>query len=471
MPFAPITLDPCNSVAGATGTILRENITETLTQFDASTGKLNPLLAESWNAASPTVWTFKLRQGVKFHDGTDFNAENAIPSLRRDMDKHLNCINLVNNYLSTVVSIDAIDKNTLQFTTSTPTPTLPAQLAKEDIAAPSTPADKITDKPIGTGPYELVSYQPQNQVTVKAFGGYWGHKPTFDTVKYVFQADPSARAAMVTSGQAQFTIGLPTQFAKQAGAVTSPISQVLFLSIETAKVPLDDVRIRKAINYGIDRQGLIAAAYDGNGTPANQIIIKGVTGYVDGMEPWTYDVGKAKALVAEAAADRVPVDTEILIPTTLNYESSNGTTIAQFIQSNLSGIGLKAKVKVVDQVAWTELTQKPFGPPNREPSLLVYAHGNSTGDSALDFASYFASEGAQSHVNDPTLDKLIVQASAASGNERADLLKQANKRAMTVDVPMVPLINEVAVGMLSGGVKYNFPPNTGDEIHVNEMHF
>jgi len=122
-------------------------------------------------------------------------------------------------------------------------------------------------------------------------------------------------------------------------------------------------------------------------------------------------------------------------------------------------------------VAWTELTQKPFGPPNREPSLLVYAHGNSTGDSALDFASYFASEGAQSHVNDPTLDKLIVQASAASGNERADLLKQANKRAMTVDVPMVPLINEVAVGMLSGGVKYNFPPNTGDEIHVNEMHF
>ena len=141
MPFAPITLDPCNSVAGATGTILRENITETLTRFDAATGKLNPLLAQSWKAESPTVWTFTLRKGVKFHDGTTFNAQNAIPSLKRDMDKGLNCINLVNSYLSTVVSIEATDDYTLKFTTSTPTPTLPAQLAKEDIAAPSTPAE------------------------------------------------------------------------------------------------------------------------------------------------------------------------------------------------------------------------------------------------------------------------------------------------------------------------------------------
>jgi peptide/nickel transport system substrate-binding protein len=469
--FAPITLDPCNSVAGATGTILRENITETLTEFDSTNGDILPKLATAWEMTSPTEWLFHLREGVTFHDGTPFTADTVITALKRDTDPALNCINFVNQYLNTVTSMEAVDDLTLKITTSEPTPTLPAQLAKEDIGAPSTPSGEFTNEPIGTGPYQLSDYEPQRQVKLEPYSGYWGDRPTFDSVTYMFQADPAARVAQVQSGQADFTIGLPTQFATEKGAVTSPISQVLFLSFETAKAPLDDVRIRQAINMAIDRDGLIKAAYDGYGEPASQIVIAGIVGHADDLKPWPYDPDGAKALVEEAKADGVDVDTEILIPTLQNYESTNGTIIAEFVQSDLAAIGLNTKVQVVDQVAWTDLTKKPFGPADRQPSLLVYAHGNSMGDAGLSWTTYLSSAGEQSHVDDPQVDDLIAKGVVATGDERKQLLEQANVRAMTKIIPMAPLVYESTIGMLGGGLKYDFPPNTGDEIHLNEMHY
>lgn len=469
LPEAPANIDPCMSTFGATGRILRENVTETLTENDPVNQKLDPKLATSWKQTSPTTWVFQLRQGVKFSDGTPFDAKAAATAINRTMSQKLQCHNYIQD-LTTVASVAATGQYTLQITTKSPDPIIPYEFGEVDLASPNTPADQLTNDPIGTGPYELAKYTAQQSVQLKRNPGYWGDKPEADTVKYLFQDSPSVRVASVQSGQADMTVDLPSQFATVKNAKKFPVMDVAFVWIGEDQAPLNDLRVRQAINYALDREGIIKSVFAGIGTPASQLVIKGINGYNPDLKPWPYDPSKAKQLLAQAKAAGVPVDKEIDLDMLPGEVGTNGTEFVEAVANELTAVGLHVKVNDLTEENHTKYITKPYQQ-GRAPYLQVHDHGNSQGDSYSTFIRYVATTGLESSLTDTSVDKLINESNTAQGAARTQLLQQIWQKALVDDAMYAPLVNVYDIGATSSRVSYDFPPNVGDEIHISDFHF
>ncbi len=152
LPEEPPTLEPCDASLTATGRVTRANITEALTEREPSTGRLEPALATKWTRDSATSWTFTLRRGVTFHDGSPFTAAAAAFSIKRATDSDIDCN--VDGYIITEskITAKAVDDTTLEVTTAEPDPILPLRLSFVEIVPPSTDPDSRVREPVGTGP-------------------------------------------------------------------------------------------------------------------------------------------------------------------------------------------------------------------------------------------------------------------------------------------------------------------------------
>lgn len=469
LPDTPANIDPCMSTFGATGRILRENVTETLTENDTINKKLAPKLATSWKQTSPTTWQFELRQGVKFSDGTPFNAQAAVDAIKRTMTQKLQCHNYIQD-LTTVRSVQATGKYTLQVITKQPDPIVPYEFGEVDLASPKTPTGKLTNDPIGTGPYVLSKYTAQQSVELKRNPDYWGDKPDADSVKYLFQDTPSVRVSSVQSGQADMTVDLPSQFANVKNAKKFPVMDVAFVWIGEDQAPLNDVRVRQAINYALDRGAIIKSVFAGIGTPASQLVIDSINGYNPDLKPWTFDPGKAKSLLAQAKADGVPVDRQMTLGMQPGLVGTNGTEFVEAVASALENVGLNVKIQNLTEENHTKFITKPYAK-GRAPYLQVHDHGNTVGDSYSTFVRYVQTSGLESSLTDTSVDRLINQSNTATGDDRTKLLQQVWKKALIDDAMYAPLVNVYNVGVTSSRVRYAFPPNVGDEIHIADFDF
>ena len=138
---------------------------------------MKPRLATAWEQVNPTTWRFTLRDGVKFHDGTPFDAGAVVYSLERTLDPALTCITRTKYFGGIEITAKAVDPLTVEFTTKTPMPILPTLMAQLSIASPKTPKGEYTNDPIGTGPYDFVSWTQGENVKIERFPGYWGEQP------------------------------------------------------------------------------------------------------------------------------------------------------------------------------------------------------------------------------------------------------------------------------------------------------
>jgi peptide/nickel transport system substrate-binding protein len=181
----PDIVDPCEASRSNVGRIVKQNITETFTEIDPKDGSITPRLAESWEQVDPSTWRFKLKQGVKFHDGTDFNAQNAAYSIKRTLNEKIDCEIRLKFFGGVKLTPKAIDDHTLEIKTSEPSPILPTMLGTMTVVSPNTPMDERTREPIGTGPYKFVSWTPGQAVVLERFDGYWGGKPEVEKATYV----------------------------------------------------------------------------------------------------------------------------------------------------------------------------------------------------------------------------------------------------------------------------------------------
>jgi peptide/nickel transport system substrate-binding protein len=468
LPDAPADVDPCMTTFGATGRVLRENVTETLTEKDPAKNTIVPLLATSWKQVSPDVWQFTLRHNVKFSDGTPWNAANAAISVKRQMDPKLGCHNYTQD-LTNVAAVSAPAPYTLQVTTKIPDPIIPFEFAEVDMSSPKTPANQLTNDPIGTGPYKFSSYSAQQSVKLVRNPGYWGKKPDVDQVTYLFQSDPSIRAAAVQSGQADLTVDLPNQFASGKGASTFPIADVAFLWIGMDEAPFNNLLVREAINYAINRKELISAVFGGLGAPASQLVIKSVNGFNPSIQVWPYDPAKAKSLLAQAKAQGVPVNKQIELAMEPGEVGTNGTEFVEAVAAQLQAVGFQLHIVNLTQANHTQYITKPYAA-GRQPYLQVHDHGNTLGDSYSTFARYIETSGLESANTDKTIDQLVVQSSQATGAARTQLLQQVWQRAIVTDAQYAPLVDVYDVGMTSSRIRYSFPPNVQDELHIDEIH-
>src|SRR5438876_3261018 len=251
--------------------------------------KMIPVLAESYEASNDGLtYTVKLKKGIKFHDGTDFKADAVKVSIDRvtNPDNKLKRYGLYNN---NIAKTEVVDDYTVRFTLKTPFSPFINQLAHPSTVMISPTALKqygnkdIAFHPVGTGPFKFIEWKQTDYLNVAKFDGYWkkGY-PKVDTITWKPVIDSNSRAAVMQTGEAQFTYPVPYEMAETLKAkpelelVAAPSIIVRYLSMNTQQKPFDNPKVRQAINYAINKDAVAKVAFGGYATPADAIVPEGV---------------------------------------------------------------------------------------------------------------------------------------------------------------------------------------------------
>ncbi|WP_164829638.1 ABC transporter substrate-binding protein [Sinorhizobium meliloti] len=460
-------LEPCMATRSNIGRIIMQNVSETLTELDVREGKgLMPRLAESWEQKEDGSWRFNLREGVKFSDGTDFNAKDVKYSFDRVMSDKNACES--RRYFGGMnIKIDVVDDTTVDFTVDPVQPILPLLLSLLTIVPEETPMEFVRE-PVGTGPYKLTDWTPGQQIVLSARDDYWGEKPEVTEATYLFRADPAVRAAMVQTGEADLSPSI-----SQTGA-TNPATDFSYLDSETVYLridhniePLNDVRIRRALNLAIDREAFLGTLVPDSAVLATAIVPPPTLGWNPDVKVFPYDPEQAKKLIEEAKADGVKVDTPItIIARTANFP--NVTEIMEAIQAQLQEVGLKVELKFVEVAEHEVYYSKPFKE-GRGPQLVAAMHDNSKGDPSFSMFFKYDSEGTQSGFSDPKVDDLIARASAAVGDERAKLWSEVIAYVHDEVVADVLLFHMVGFSRVSERLDFKPTMATNSMLQLSEI--
>lgn len=448
VPSAPDRLDPCETPRGGVGRIIKQNVVETLVELDYGDGSVHPRLAESWEQVSPTEWNFKLRAGIAFHDGAPLDAAAVVYTIERTLDPAMTCITRTKYLDANPITATVLDPMTVRITTATPNPILPTLLAQLAIASPNTPKGDFTNEPIGTGPYRFVEWQQGTHIKLARNADYWGDEPVIDDATYVWRGETSIAAAMVETGEADLAFSIAPQDATNPETDKAyPNTETSMFRLSAGIAPLNDVRIRSAINLAIDRNAFLGSIISPEAKLAMQQVGPNVVGFNPNLQPWAYDPEKAKALVEEARADGVNVDAPIrLIGRPEMF--SNATEVVEATAEMLRAIGLTVNVEMLEVAQWLEMANKPFAE-DRGPNILLSMHDNNGGDASFTAFFKYHTKGRQSELSIPELDALIEKAGTLSGEERAAAYQEVFRMLredIVADVQLFHMVNYMRVG-------------------------
>jgi peptide/nickel transport system substrate-binding protein len=324
-------------------------------------------------------------------------------------------------------------------------------------------------EPIGTGPYAIENWDFGQKLTLARNPHYWGPPPAFARAEYQWRSEGTVRAAMITNDETDIAVGLGPEDGAGALGVPFQNNETTALRMQATEAPLNDMRVRQAINYAVNRTGIVKALFRGLGEPASQLIPSGVVGYNGELPLWPHDPEKAKALVAEAKADGVPVDTQIrLIGRTAQFPKIAETI--EVIQSELADIGLNVKIEMMDTASQLQYQLRPF-PVDTGPYLLMIMHGNQAGDAAFTMDQYILSTGPQNDYGTVEFDKKIEAAEALTGQARQDAFAKLFAEEPQEIMQMAYLAH--MKGILGKSPRVDYQPNsaTGDEMRLSEMTF
>lgn len=346
------TLDPAVSRSTPSQIVLN-NIFNTLVRWnDTTLSEIIPDLAESWSRSSDGLkWTFKLRQGVKFHDGTAFDAEAVKFNIDRIIDPELGSPN--RSLFASISKITAVDPQTVEIETSKPSPILLEILAEEYSSISSPAAVRKSGRaysrnPVGTGPYTLEEWIPAQSLTLKRNPDYFGTPGKAD--RLVFRPVPEAGARLIelNTGNADIALNVAPEAANElkkgeaATLLQVPSSFQIFFELNTTKPPFNDPKVRLAVNYAIDRQAIIEKILSGYGKVPEGIFPEGVQGRVK-QNPYPYDPDQARKILEEAFPGGFK---EKVVLWTCAGRYMKDKEVAEAVQSYLNAIGLQTEFKV-----------------------------------------------------------------------------------------------------------------------------
>ena len=369
MTLEPPGLDPTAGAASAIAEIVQYNVFETLTKIN-SDGSVSPLLAESWEV-SPDLktYTFKLRKGVKFHNGEPFNAKAVKFSFERAGAEK--STNKDKRTLASMDSVAAIDDQTVVILNKALDPDFLFLMGQATaiIVEPKS-VDSNATKPVGTGPYQLTAWNKGSSVTLSKWDGYRS-AATIKIKKATFRfiSDPAAQVAALLAGDVdafpRVTPRSVSQFKTNAKfqVLINGSRAKTILAINNKKKPLDDVRVRRAIAAAIDRKAVIEGAGDGYGAPIGSHYVPGAFGYVDTTSINPYNLEKAKALLAEAGI-KTPLELSLRLPPA-PYARQGGEVVA----AQLAKVGIIAKIENVEWAQWLSGTYT-----NKAYDLTIISH-------------------------------------------------------------------------------------------------
>jgi peptide/nickel transport system substrate-binding protein len=348
----PDQLDPHKTSAYFSFEVL-ENVFDTLVEPDAEL-EMRPALAESWNVSGDQrTWTFHLRRGVTFHDGSPFTADDVVYSYRRIIDEQLANV----DKFSAVSDVTAPDPVTVVIRVKQPTPNLLTNLGgfkgMAIVSRRNVESGQIATHPIGTGPFAFSGQKSGDSITLKANPSYWGGPPKVSGVTFRFISEPTTALSALQAGEIDWTDSIPPQRVAQLRdddsislAVTAS-NDYWYLALNEARKPWNDERVRQAIAYGIDREAIVAATSYGTAA-ANQLAIPQGNPWYTEYHQYGYDVEKAKNLLDEAGVSGADLDMLV----TSEYPET--VTAAQVIADNLAPLGITVNIRTVDFATWLD---------------------------------------------------------------------------------------------------------------------
>lgn len=347
--------DPTVSTSQEIARVMYHNVFEGLVRLDR-TGAIVPALAESWEVSDDGLtWTFKIREGVKFHDGSDLQLSDVVAAFERATDPDAGHTNP--SYYAAIERVAEGEGNTVVFTLSEPSSSLLYNLARPDsIIYPAAKADSQRSEPVGTGPFKFVSYLEGSEVRLEKFEDYYlPGVPYLDAVTFKIIPDPNARFAALQAGDIDLIgVALPPEQYLQLqdnpdlkgteGSATTEIT----LAMNNAREPLSNPLVRQAITRAIDKEAIVNGAFFGLGTVIGTHMSPSEAYYID-LEPYPYDPERAKELLAEAGyPDGFEITFEL--PEPYNIERRTGEVIAQ----QLAEVGIRVDLSVVEWATWIE---------------------------------------------------------------------------------------------------------------------
>jgi glutathione transport system substrate-binding protein len=414
--------------------------------------KLVNVLAESYTVSKDgLVYTIKLHPGIKFQDGTDFNAEAVKVNLDRasNPDSHLKRYNLFKNIDKTEV----VDANTVKITLKTPFSAFINNLAHPSAVIISPAAltkygKDIGFHPVGTGPYVLDQWNQTDFVKVKKFDGYWKKgEPKLDSITFRPVVDNNTRAAMLQTGEADFAFPVPYEQTAllekntKLDVVTAPSILHRYISFNVTQKPFDNLKVRQAINYAINKDALIKVAFAGYAVPSEGPLPQGIE-YAAKFKPWPYDPTKAKELLKEAGYPNG-------FTTTLwsSHNSSTAQKVIQFAQQQLAQVGIKVTVTAFD-AAQRAAQVENVGQKDAGVRLFYTGWSASTGEADWALTPLFATQSAPpkqfntAFYSNPAVDKDLADAlKTTDKTEKAKLYEDAQTKIWD-DAPWAFLVTE-----------------------------
>lgn len=353
MQLEPPNLDPTGGAAAAIDEVVYANIFEGLTRYQ-SDGSVVPALANSWDVSDDGMtYTFHLQSGVKFHDGTDMDAEDVKFSL--DRARAEDSTNAQKALFAGIEEVEVVDPLTVKVTLSAPNGGFITNMAWGDavIVAPES-VETAATAPVGTGPFKLDRWVQGDRIEIVANPDYWGEKPALTRATFKFISDASAAFAAMMAGDVDVFPVYPApetlaQFEADPrfAVVVGSTEGETILAMNNKAEALSDVRVREAISHAINRQEIIDGAMFGYGTPIGTHFAPHNPDYIDLTGQSAYDPDKARALLAEAGVSDLTLSLKLPPPT---YARRGGEIIA----AQLRAVGINTEIANLEWAQWLE---------------------------------------------------------------------------------------------------------------------
>jgi peptide/nickel transport system substrate-binding protein len=425
---------------------------ETLFTRNPETMEIEPLLAESYETPDDTTWIIKLKEGIKFHDGTDFNAEAVKYTFDKFRDPKTAAPRA--SLLEPVESVTVIDDYTVEIKTKYPYGPLLAALSHTNASIVSPKADQSQDlmkEPVGTGPFKFVSWTPGDQVVLEKNEEYWQGAPKLDKVVFKVVPEVTTVISMLQTGKVHFIDAIPTEQLKRVESlknvevIKKEGTPVYYMGFNMEKEPMNNPEFRQAVAYALDREAYVNKL-NGLGVKGNSVIGPKVFGFDESADKagYEYNLEKAKELVKKNNFG----DKELTI---LVANRDSYMLMAEIAQSQLTEAGLKVSIETMEWGTFLDTAREG----NYDITFLGWSNVTADGSELLYPNFHSDNIGASNRVryNNPEFDQLVEESRMNIDQDvRKQKLNEANQ-LLVKDAPIIVMNHGVVTAAFDQSVK------------------
>lgn len=464
----PAAIDPINAPSVVEGNVANQMFDSLIWINDD--GEIEPALAESWTVSDDgNVYTFTLRQGVTFHNGEEFNAD----AVKFTWEAGKNPENAYFDQFELASDVRVVDSYTIEIEAPEPNALFLVQVGQWPMLPPEyyteVGFEGFAKAPVGTGAFKLVEWVQGDRIVLERFDDYWREGyPLLDRVVFRPITESSTRAAAIRTGDVDIVNRLsPTDAISLDGApgvelVEYPNNRVYYIAFNnlTSGVgqPTENVLVRQAMNYAVDKQGIIDALFEGKGAVPTALLVSGDVGYDDAVEPYAYDPQKAKDLLAEAGfGDGFSIGMACPSDAYTNFSE-----VCEAVAAQLGEVGINAQLDVMESGSFWDLESTKQLPPMFGDSWSA----NSNEPSAYDrlFGALGGDDASYSSWSDPMIDDLLAKVlTTLDDTARAQVFTDIQLQ-LHDDPPFIYLYQPITIEATSDRVVDYRPRNAEDFV-------